>query len=43
MGKLLCLENEQRYLLPNPDEALVVVMAKPKAEGAVVLAANEPN
>lgn len=32
-------------LLPNPDEAVVVVAAvpTPKAEDAVVLAPNEPN
>lgn len=31
-------------LLPNPVEAVVVVVGpKPKAVGAVVLAANEPN
>lgn len=31
-------------LLPNPDEAVVVVVVpKPKGVDAVVLAANEPN
>lgn len=36
---------EAQDLLPNPDEAVVVVAAgpKPKAEDAVVLAPNEPN
>lgn len=37
---------EAQDLLPNPDEAVVVVVAagpKPKAEDAVVLAPNEPN
>lgn len=44
MHRFLLIRHGHMNLLPNPDEAVVVVpVPKPKAEDAVVLAPNEPN